>query len=64
MRLAEIGFDDHPVRLAFESAAPATEEIEQVPEVIVLVRCLPLLKGGKVSGGVVLVARHLRAASP
>ena len=55
MRLAAIGFDDHPVRLAFESAAPATEEIEQVPEVIVLVRCLPLLKGGKVSGGVVLV---------
>jgi two-component sensor histidine kinase len=55
MRLAAIGFDDHPVQLAFESAAPATEEIEQVPEVIVLVRCLPLLKGGKVSGGVVLV---------
>ena len=29
MRLGELGFDDHTVRLAFESGAPATEEFEQ-----------------------------------
>jgi two-component sensor histidine kinase len=55
MRLGELGVDDHTVRFAFESGAPATEELEQLPEVVVLVRCLPLLKDHKVSGGVVLV---------
>jgi two-component sensor histidine kinase len=55
MRLGELGFDDHTVRLAFDSAAPATEEVEQAPEVVVLVRCLPLVRDHKVSGGVVLV---------
>ena len=55
VRLGELGVDDHIVRFAFESGAPATEELEQLPEVVVLVRCLPLLKDHKVSGGVVLV---------
>jgi two-component sensor histidine kinase len=55
LRLAELGFDDAPVRAAFEDHQPVTEEIEQTPDVTLLVRCIPLLERAWVTGGVLLV---------
>jgi two-component system, sensor histidine kinase PdtaS len=53
-RLGEIGFDESPVRAAFAIGLPITEEIER-REVVVLVRCIPLLEHGQVTGAVVLM---------
>jgi len=55
LRLSELGFYDSAVRAAFDSAYPVTEEVEQGPDVTLLVRCLPLLASGKVTGAVVLM---------
>src|SRR2546423_455940 len=49
--LGDLGIDDAAVRLAFATRVPATEEVERLPEVIVLVRCIPLLDSGRVNGG-------------
>ena len=48
MRLAELGFNDSPVRRAFESRLPVIEEFEQTPDVSFLARCMPVLS---VAGG-------------
>jgi len=40
MRLAELGFNDSPVRLAYETKLPVIEEFEQTSDVILLARCL------------------------
>src|SRR5256714_577216 len=53
--LGDLGIDDAAVRLAFATRVPATEEVERLPEVIVLVRCIPLLDNTKVNGGLVLM---------
>ncbi len=53
--LAELGFDDSPVRAAFEAMQPVTEEVDQTPEVTLLTRCIPILERNEVTGGVVLV---------
>ena len=42
------------IRTAFSIAAPVTEEVERGPEVTVLIRCIPLIDHGTVSGAVVL----------
>ncbi len=55
LRFSELGLEETAVRTAFSIAAPVTEEIERGPEVTVLVRCLPLLDHGTVSGAVVLM---------
>jgi two-component sensor histidine kinase len=55
LRLAELGFADGPARAAFDLRVPVTEEIDQTPVMTVLARAIPLLDGGQVSGGVVLV---------
>lgn len=55
MRLAELGFNDSPVRLAFEDRKPVIEEFEQTPTVTLLTRCMPILAGGEVTGGVLLL---------
>jgi two-component system, sensor histidine kinase PdtaS len=55
LRLAELGFDDGAVRAAFERKDSVVEEIEQTPEITLLTRCIPLLAGGDVTGGVLLV---------
>jgi two-component system, sensor histidine kinase PdtaS len=56
MRLAELGFDDGPVRAAYEARQPVTEESEQGTEITLLSRCIPLLDGDDgVTGGVLLV---------
>jgi two-component sensor histidine kinase len=53
-RLGEIGFDESPVRAAFAIGLPITEEMER-RDVVVLVRCIPLLEHGVVTGAVVLM---------
>jgi two-component sensor histidine kinase len=51
-RLGELGFEESPVRAAFAIGLPITEEIER-KAVTVLVRCIPLLEHGKVTGALV-----------
>lgn len=53
MRLGELGLDDEPVRDAFTVARPVTQEVER-GEVIILLRCIPMLGSQGVTGAVVL----------
>ena len=53
--LDELGIDDTPVRNAFSSQSPVTEEVERRQDVTVLMRCVPLLDKGGVTGGLVLL---------
>ena len=55
MRLAELGFNDSPVRRAYETRLPVIEEFDQTSDVTLLARCMPILAGGEVTGGVLLV---------
>ncbi|HEX2047855.1 MAG TPA: sensor histidine kinase [Acidimicrobiales bacterium] len=53
-RLGELGFDESPVRAAFAIGLPITQEIER-KEVVVLLRCIPFLEHGRVTGALVLL---------
>jgi two-component sensor histidine kinase len=53
-RLGELDFDESPVRTAFAIGLPITEEIER-RDVVVLLRCIPFLEHGRVTGAVVLL---------
>jgi two-component sensor histidine kinase len=53
-RLGELGFDESPVRAAYAIGLPITQEIER-KDVIVLLRCIPFLDHGRVTGAVVLL---------
>ncbi|CAN5612764.1 PAS domain-containing sensor histidine kinase [soil metagenome] len=55
MRLAELGFHDGPVRQAFERKVPVIEEFEQGSDVTLLCRCVPIISGNNVTGGVLLL---------
>ncbi len=55
MRLAELGFNDSPVRRAYETKLPVIEEFEQTDDVTLLARCIPVLAAGEVTGGVLLL---------
>ena len=55
MTLAELGFHDDMVRKAFEHRIPVVEEFEPASDVALLCRCLPILAGGEIAGGVLLV---------
>ncbi len=55
MRLAELGFNDSSARRALETRRPVIEEFEQTPEIALLARCLPIMAGGEVTGGLLLV---------
>src|SRR5215207_4524586 len=55
MRLAELGFNDSPASKAFELRQPVIEEFEQTPEITLLSRCVPILAGGEVTGGLLLL---------
>jgi len=55
MRLAELGFHDDMVRTSYENQVPVVEEFEQAADVALLCRCMPILSGGEVVGGVLLV---------
>src|SRR3546814_6961434 len=52
--LDELGLDNTVVQMAFSIGAPVTEEVEHGGEVTVLIRCIPLIDHGIVSGAVVL----------
>lgn len=55
LRLAELGFYDGPIRQAFERGEPVIEEFEQGPNITLLCRCVPFLRDGGVTGGVLLL---------
>jgi two-component system, sensor histidine kinase PdtaS len=54
LRFDELGLDDTLVQTAFSIMAPVTEELEGQADVSVLIRCIPLIDHGAVSGAVVL----------
>jgi two-component sensor histidine kinase len=53
-RLMELGLDEAPVKAAFATGLPATEDAEE-GNVTLLVRCIPLLDHGKPTGAAVIV---------
>ncbi|MEN9504959.1 MAG: hypothetical protein RI958_885 [Actinomycetota bacterium] len=55
MRLTELGFNDSSARRALETRRPVIEEFEQSGDVTLLARCLPIMAGGEVTGGLLLV---------
>jgi len=55
LRLDELGVEETAIQTAFFNAIPVTEEIERHRDVVVLLRCLPLLDGGEVAGALVLL---------
>jgi two-component sensor histidine kinase len=55
LRLGELGFDESSIRASFARPGPLTTEIEHGNEVSVLLRCIPLVEMGEVSGAVLLL---------
>lgn len=55
IRMDELGVEESGIRRAFMMRLPVIEEVERKPDVIVLLRCIPLLQEGKPSGAVVLL---------
>ena len=55
MRLGELGLEELAIRTAMTIGAPVTEEIERGQEVSAVLRCLPLLEDGKLTGALVLL---------
>ena len=53
-RLDEIGVEETAIQRSFHDGVPVTEEIERHPAVIVLIRSIPLLEAGRVTGALVL----------
>jgi two-component sensor histidine kinase len=53
-RLMELGLDEAPVKAAFATGLPATEDADQ-GSITLLVRCIPLLDHGKPTGAAVIV---------
>ncbi len=54
MRLREIGFDEEGIAEAFQTRLPVVQEIER-NEVIVVLRAIPLLDSGQITGAIVLL---------
>ena len=54
LRFGELGLEESLVQTAFSMRAPVTEELEGPADVSVLIRCIPLIDHGAVSGAVVL----------
>jgi two-component sensor histidine kinase len=55
LRFSELGLEENVVRTAFAVGAPVTEELPRGNDVTVLMRGIPLLDHGTVSGAVVLL---------
>jgi two-component sensor histidine kinase len=53
--LAALGLDTTVIEDAFASRLPVVEEIERRSDMTLLVRCIPLLARGEITGGAVLV---------
>jgi two-component sensor histidine kinase len=55
LRLFELGFPDAPVRRALDTGRPVVEELEHTPDVVLLVRSIPLVESARVTGAVILL---------
>ncbi len=55
MTLEELGVEGRAVKTAFATSSPVTVEIEGTNDVIVLLRCVPLIDGTTVTGALVLM---------
>jgi two-component system, sensor histidine kinase PdtaS len=55
LRLSELGFNDTPLRTAFDERIPVIDEFEQTTNVTLLVRCIPIIEQGELTGGVLLL---------
>src|SRR2546423_7767421 len=55
LRLDDLGLDENLVRSSYAQRFPVIEEIEKRADVIVLLRCIPLLDNSTVSGGLLLM---------
>jgi two-component sensor histidine kinase len=55
LRFSELGLEDGVIRTAFTVGVPVTDELPRGLDTTVLIRCIPLLDQGKVTGGVVLL---------
>ncbi|MGH9187651.1 MAG: sensor histidine kinase [Acidimicrobiales bacterium] len=55
MLLGELGLDESAIHEAYATPCPVTLELEPGPEITVILRCIPLLEKGQVSGAVVLL---------
>jgi two-component system, sensor histidine kinase PdtaS len=55
MRLGELGIDESSIRASYARPGPVTAELEHGPEVSVLMRSIPLVEMGEVSGAVLLL---------
>ena len=53
-RLMELGLDEAPVKSAFATGLPATEDVDQ-GSITLLVRCIPLIDHGKPTGAAIIV---------
>jgi two-component sensor histidine kinase len=55
MRLGELGLDEGPIATAFKTPIPVTRELEGGADITVVLRCIPMIADGEVSGAVVLL---------
>ncbi|MGH9094929.1 MAG: sensor histidine kinase [Acidimicrobiales bacterium] len=55
VRLEEAGLEQAAVALAYQTRLPATEEVVHGADVAVVIRCVPLLDRGALTGSVVLL---------
>jgi two-component sensor histidine kinase len=55
MRIDELGLETDAIDRAAEDLVPVTVEIERRPEVIVQLRCIPLIELGRFTGALVLL---------
>ncbi|MGH9231074.1 MAG: sensor histidine kinase [Acidimicrobiales bacterium] len=55
LRFSELGLEETVVGTAFDTGTPATEELSRGVDITVLIRGIPLLDQGAVSGAVVLL---------
>src|SRR5947209_13580692 len=55
LRLDDLGLEESIVFSSYAQRIPVTEEVERRADVIVLLRCIPLLENGTVSGGLLLM---------
>jgi two-component system, sensor histidine kinase PdtaS len=55
LRLAELGFNDAPVRAAYELLQPAVDEFDQTPDITLAARCIPILAEDSITGAVLLL---------
>jgi two-component system, sensor histidine kinase PdtaS len=55
LRFSELGLEDMAVRTAFAASVPVTDELPRGLDVTVLIRCIPLVDQGAVTGAVVLI---------